>query len=309
MTALIAILFVVAAMIGLFSTAGFCGLCHEMDYDIDALSKSAHAQLTCYACHQRLSVPNLIFHKILAMKELYYHFTNSYEKPINAHSHYAEEGEVPNDNCNFCHSILTRKVTASEGVIINHEVHLKKGINCIMCHNRVAHPNMEEYKTEYEDWMKMDGCVRCHKQEENSPAPGACKACHPKGFELKPENHFAKGFMPSGHWKLKEEDPKYCEMCHNEKVFCYNCHGMEMPHPGDWKKTHRTIGKKKPGSCKLCHKGKNFCNNCHHGADYGSPAEWIKKHQLIVKKKGAQPCFQCHEETFCSFCHVRGIKR
>lgn len=307
LTALIAILFVAAAMIGLFSTTGFCGLCHEMSPDINSLGKSSHAQLTCYACHQQLSVPNLLFHKVLAMKELYLHFTNSFEKPINAESLYAEEGKVSNDNCNFCHSILTRKVTPSEGVIINHEVHLKKGILCVKCHNRVAHPDTEA-GMKYEDWMKMDGCVRCHKQKENSPAPGACKTCHPKNFQLKPGNHLAAGFMPSGHWKLRKEKPKYCEMCHNQKVFCFNCHGMEMPHPANWKKAHRTIGKQKPGSCTLCHKGGNFCSGCHHGITYNDPPRWIREHKIKVKKTGAQPCFQCHQETFCSHCHVRGSK-
>jgi len=319
MTALVAILFVAAAAIGIFSTSQFCGICHEMSGDIASLGESAHAKLTCYACHQSLSVPNLLLHKVLAMKEVYYHFTD-FEKPINGHSHVATSGGITNDNCEFCHSILTRKVTPSHGVLIDHKVHLDKGVQCIYCHNRVAHPNGEALGAEYEDFMTMEGCARCHKQEESSKAPGRCSACHPKGFELKPENHFAKGFFvrdargqvvsAKGHAELKKEDPKYCEMCHNERRFCDDCHGMEMPHPANWTKVHNKLGKSKPKSCAMCHKGgETFCNKCHHGAVYKSKTQWIADHQFTVKKKGAVDCFRCHEETFCSHCHVRGIKR
>jgi len=91
-------------------------------------------------------------------------------------------------------------VTTGPGIIIDHDAHMKKNISCTLCHNRVAHPGYGEY----EDFMTMEACFRCHVQEPdgkkehvpeelaatyNFKAPGKCEACHPKDFQLKPADH------------------------------------------------------------------------------------------------------------------------
>ena len=40
--------------------------------------------------------------------------------------------------CTQCHSD-NRVVTPSPGIIIDHEVHAEKNVNCTICHNRIAH--------------------------------------------------------------------------------------------------------------------------------------------------------------------------
>lgn len=182
-------------------------------------------------------------------------------------------------------------------------------------------------------------------------APGACSACHPPGMELKPESHFEEGFFPEGHAKLasietsrartaeraagaeeqaaaaerqhgaEEEEsigpslPKVqtineCYTCHSEK-FCVDCHGIEMPHPEDFKETHGDAGKKDPKVCANCHGDINvFCDECHHGTSLGVPynagTDWRTKHPETVASVGASVCFECHNPTYCANCHVNG---
>lgn len=202
----------------------------------------------------------------------------------------------------------------------------------------------------HQDFMTMTGCFRCHALKGGS-APGTCSACHPPSFNLKPANHsepeFYQRFGSSkGHAKLaledearmaalkaaeasaaaagikevategpamtKPSDVSYCGTCHDKTTFCTGCHGVEMPHPKDFLKTHGPLGKSMPAVCGNCHaksqesaNNLSFCNACHHkGSDPNRP--WLDQHWQVVRANGANDCFQCHNPTFCSDCHVRG---
>ncbi len=104
-----------------------------------------------------------------------------------------------------------------------------------------------------------------------------------------------------------------CSTCHAER-FCTDCHGLPMPHPGDFKTGHGKAGKKNPQSCALCHGDPEvFCDECHHGTSMGVPydasqAPWQQFHPEVVRALGANRCFECHDPTFCALCHVRVIR-
>lgn len=317
--------FVLVAL-GVTSTYWFCANgCHKVQDDtITAYNASSHNKISCMACHMPVNSDPITFvlHKAKALGELYKTVTNTYELPLNPESEVAEEMEPR--QCTQCHGD-NRPITPSVGIIINHKVHADNDVTCTMCHNRVAHPEDFELKLagnkKHEDFMKMEACFRCHGFEKDSKAPGACDRCHPKNFELKPENHFEKGFYTkggdsSGHAKLKKDEPDYCKMCHVESKFCVDCHGIVMPHPADFQKNHGEVGKKSPAVCANCHAkgganmqgGLEFCNSCHH--KQGDPTKpWIPQHFKVVAKTGAQPCFDCHKSTFCAECHVRSATK
>jgi hypothetical protein len=198
-------------------------------------------------------------------------------------------------------------------------------VQCTICHNRTAH--VEDFKptlvnpksghpnTKHEDFMEMTACFRCHSQGETPEgglkAPGACIACHPPEFELKPASHSEAGFYPEGHAQLASAEtsrsraasataagdeaqaeaaerkydseeplgPKLppvatineCNTCHTEK-FCSDCHGLPMPHPEDFLKNHGTLGKKDAKVCETCHGDASVsCDACHHGTSIGLP--------------------------------------
>ncbi|MDF1543030.1 MAG: NapC/NirT family cytochrome c [Anaerosomatales bacterium] len=176
-------------------------------------------------------------------------------------------------------------------------------------------------------------------------APAECEACHTPDFELMPANHSEPGFYEpygesGGHAAMANEDfaaytaaradleephtdapmyeqlqhlppvaaVGYCQTCHNERVFCDGCHGVQMPHPEGFAKEHGEDGRTRPEVCENCHAsapGSDFCNDCHHeGADPNRA--WIPQHMEPVREGGAQQCFDCHNPTYCAECHVRG---
>ena len=101
-----------------------------------------------------------------------------------------------------------------------------------------------------------------------------------------------------------------CSTCHTRQ-FCTDCHGLPMPHPPTFSKTHGAVGKKNPRVCVKCHgSAATFCNECHHGTSMGLPYDrttpWRKGHPAAVKNVGASACFACHNPTYCANCHVKG---
>ena len=209
----------------------------------------------------------------------------------------------------------------------------------------LSNPNKGPKSVKHANYMTMTACFRCHTLTDKAPvggikAPGKCATCHPADFELKPPSHTEANFFPKGHAELAVEAAKeasaglaaqtggesttealalvsvesvnYCSTCHDLNTFCNDCHGLEMPHPADFVKTHGALGKKEPKVCANCHATpgvKNastteFCNACHHPE--GDPKKpWLPQHFVVVKSQGAEACFQCHEPTYCAKCHVR----
>jgi nitrate/TMAO reductase-like tetraheme cytochrome c subunit len=336
--AVMALLFV--AVIGIGATSGywFCAnVCHQvMDDSIGAYNASTHAQISCVACHIPVDADPVTFliHKVEAgVDGAYKVVTNTYELPINPESEIAMDPVVmPEAQCTQCHS-ANRPVSPSRGIIIDHQVHAKNDITCTTCHNRIAHnetgytPKLKG-SAKHEDFMKMDGCFRCHGLLPTAKAPGACSVCHPTGFELKPSNHAEAGFYThfgdsKGHAALAAASAKaakergaesdYCDMCHVRADFCDKCHGVPMPHPAGFAKGHGKAGKASPAVCANCHaKGKatasgtEFCNSCHH--KQGDPTKpWIPQHFKVVAESGAEQCFVCHNPAYCAHCHVNVI--
>ena len=359
---------VVIVSLGITSTRWFCSeACHKVQDDaIIAYQRSTHAEIRCMACHMPVGTNPLAFllHKAENLGELPPTITNTYELPINPESELALT--MPSKQCTQCHDPEKRVTTPSAGVLMDHAPHAEKGVDCTICHNRIAHN--EDFKLtlsnpdgtpshKHEQFMTMTACFRCHSQGETPEgglkAPGACSACHPPEFQLKPASHLEPGFYPEGHAKLASIETSRsraasasaavrgaegeqataeqrqqeatetlgpglvdvktineCYTCHSEK-FCSDCHGLPMPHPEGFRKTHGVLGKKNPKSCEMCHgDARYFCDACHHGTSlnvpYDAGTKWGTEHPATVQKVGASACFDCHNPTYCANCHVNG---
>ncbi|MDH4140560.1 MAG: NapC/NirT family cytochrome c, partial [Coriobacteriia bacterium] len=206
--ALVAVLLIIVAL-GVTSTYWFCANgCHKVQDDsIEAYNRSSHAEVSCMACHMPPNADPVTFllHKAEALGELYLTVTNRYELPLNPGSELAIE--MDSGHCTQCHG-PNRPYTPGEGIIIDHAIHTEEDVACPICHNRVAHPEDFELKLKdpttgepnrkHDDFMTMTACFRCHSQEDDGRAPGACEACHPADFELKPANHLEAGFYAKG---------------------------------------------------------------------------------------------------------------
>jgi hypothetical protein len=337
--------------LGVTSTYWFCAEgCHKVQDDtIIAFDGSSHAEVNCMACHMPVGANPAVFmlHKMEALGELYLTVTNQFELPLNPHNHVATE--MPSDQCTQCHG-PNREYTYANGILMNHDVHAEKEVDCTICHNRVAHPEDFELtlagNTKHADWMEMTACFRCHSQEPDAEAPGACEACHPTDFDLVPAFHKEEGFFPEGHGDLAQEEAtkvaeakaeagmseettgeaeaegegeeelppvetiNRCYTCHSQQ-YCVDCHGVPMPHPANFVEGHGEYGEENAQKCTVCHgDADTFCNECHHGReldfDYTPGQPWIPQHYRAVEQNGASACFECHDPTYCARCHVRG---
>jgi nitrate/TMAO reductase-like tetraheme cytochrome c subunit len=230
------------------SQPGFCQSCHEMKDDYRAWQASAHKDVNCASCHIEPGAGNFLRHKIAALKEVAAHITNDYDAPINISSMLSEE--LPPARCIQCHKSPGKK--SNGRVIFDHNKHKKAGFNCAYCHNRIAHPGLNDYTSR----ISMNLCVDCHKKQGG---PFTCDTCHPAGFRLAPTSH-TKETWAKGHGK---GDLSGCSNCHfNTDDFCKDCHGLSMPHPASWIGTHGE-NEYLLNLCKNCHDKKTFCTRCH----------------------------------------------
>jgi hypothetical protein len=94
---------------------------------------------------------------------------------------------------------------------------------------------------------------------------------------------------------------KTCAGCHNVYVWCEQCHGVQMPHPAGWQKTHGTVARPQLETCRTCHQP-DFCLQCH-PVQMPHPSNWTANHGADVQAKGSSVCQSCHKPDFCSSCH------
>lgn len=259
------LLFFMSAALPLASNPTFCGVaCHSQNPEYQTWKKSAHSKVTCYACHVNISYAHLAKEKFIAGPlGIFSEITGRYEKPINAESHYSQES-VPKERCERCHANENRKFTFTRGIYMNHEAHNEAGINCTVCHNRIAHKGAEEYeplkswpetkeaakkegeeKFEYKNFLTMkQGCFRCHsgspenrdeetlkKIQNGKKPPTACTTCHTKDFDL-PVGHGSSSWRTE-HESVAKQNFAYCFKCHDAgakfdnhgRPWCTLCHG------------------------------------------------------------------------------------
>jgi hypothetical protein len=188
---------------------------------------------------------------------------------------------------------------------------------CSNCH----HTNSSTWKP----WAQVHGGVVNEQGAEDclEPCHGEkqfCVDCHtaenavPASHRVNDWTRRAAVDTPAKHPAAYEGNAESCTYCHgdggpNDNAFCSGCHGVEMPHPADFKDTHGpgiSDGSVNRGTCTNCHQ-QVFCDNCHHEGSTGAQP-WQQEHPAVVKENGAEPCFECHEPTYCAECHV-GLSR
>jgi len=325
----VALLMIVAVMIpvlGITSTRWFCSEgCHKVQDDtITAYQHSSHSEVSCMACHMPVNANPVVFllHKAEALGELYMTVTNKFELPLNGESEVALT--MKSVQCTQCHDEAKRKVTPAAGLKIDHAKHAEKGVNCTICHNRIAHredfeptlidPKTKQKNHKHEDFMSMTACFRCHSQDaaaagaEAKPT-GACDACHTEGFELKPPSHLKPGFFPKGHGKLgAEEESRTLEAGAYSWLNGTDASGTAAAATQGEKKANETLGESLPkvetiNECSTCHQ-KKFCIDCHGGIAMPHPVGWAEKHGKLGKQF-PKSCEKCHGKgtAACDSCH------
>jgi nitrate/TMAO reductase-like tetraheme cytochrome c subunit len=165
----------VGGAIAYTSTQSFCSVCHEMAAEHVTTQAGAHSEIQCTQCHIEPGAVNLVVHKVMSLKEVYYHIIGPPD-PI------VQTVGVLDENCKQCHS-KNRLVSATGDLIVNHDGHIDEGIPCISCHAGVAHAKVVERgindSTTYDAWTK-DNAKKLMGKQYMSPNMGTCIDCHDK---------------------------------------------------------------------------------------------------------------------------------
>ncbi|MEN6430163.1 MAG: NapC/NirT family cytochrome c [Coriobacteriales bacterium] len=251
-----------------------------------------------------------------------------------------EENEI---NCTACHNRVAHNESGDwEPVLFNpndgpksvkHQNYMSMTA-CFRCHTLTAEAP--------EGGIKAPGtCAACHPADfDLKPANHDAKDFYPKGHAklatakidrstgkpvLGEESEEATEAEEAEEAEAEEEAEglhlvavdkvDYGSTCHVVDKFCADCHGMEMPHPAEFKeKTHPELAKTKLDKCDMCHQVKKngylFCNNCHHGTKsnwkYDPKVKWQTQHAKAVTTNGVAGCLgTCHEQKFCVDCHTK----
>lgn len=263
--------FVIVALGGT-STYWFCAeVCHKVQDDtINSYKASAHAEISCMACHEPVNADTVtfLFAKVKSGLEVIPTVGNTFHLPLNKGSALAlNEHHMGSAQCTQCHS-TSRKITPSEGIKVNHEIHEEAGVWCTVCHNRTAHNEVDappvlvdpygKKNTAHPDFMKMNACFRCHDLENKvkmegehaKAAPGTCSTCHPAGFELVPESHEAADWALGAHGEIvRELDKEYGKMLAEQE---------ELEREGVEGYLAAPVNE-----CETCHVPAKFCDPCH----------------------------------------------
>lgn len=119
----------------------------------------------------------------------------------------------------------------------------------------------------YSDRSKVNpmGCHLCHNSPKPIlPAPNECALCHPSG-PPKPKSHRADWL--SKHQIYAKQNPEDCQQCHNNAMFCIDCHRrrdtvQQKMHRRNFRLFHSIEARANPRKCDACH-SVNYCQTCH----------------------------------------------
>lgn len=301
------------------SRSEFCSSCHNMKPEFNTWALSSHSQIECVDCHIPPGTVNFLKQKMKGLHQVYLTITDTYSGPI------IMPTPIPNSVCEKCHNMNKREVSPTGDLIIPHDTHNKKGINCTKCHSGIAHAKISErkatFKSDYQKWNSdvgkfimsdrqyirpdMETCMKCHELRN---APLECKACHKT--EMVPENHKMNNFRDGEHGKLAEQNIKECSSCHEYMT--------KQPYEGlsEQPKYMQYVTKKDPPasvSASSYAKTNTFCKNCH-GVRPSSHLDnlFISNHGLLAEKDKKR-CMACHDnnsqgglkvtQVACGSCH------
>ncbi len=282
----VVVLLVVAAAAGSSSRA--CGSCHAMSAYADALVGSPHEDVNCYACHLSEGAWGWPAFKTLEIGVMYPSalFEGAPSGPVL---------ETSRDACLDCHDSVLETVTNSNGLRIVHYA-CAVGQTCDGCHATVAHGDVSRWPRE----PVMEECIACHL---SSGAVNECDSCHLGKNETE---RLAVGPWQVTHgitWRDMHGmgSISYCGTCHPDD-YCVKCHGLKLPHPADFGRTHGGQALQPEASCDLCHDVQVVCEGCH-GLPMPHPESFLSEHSSVAESIDDETCATCHRSEGCMRCH------
>jgi nitrate/TMAO reductase-like tetraheme cytochrome c subunit len=282
----LAVMLVVVAVGLSVAYTNSCSACHLIDPEVATYQKTAHyrAGVACQQCHTKPGVFNYLIKNLQGATNVILYVSNSYERPLTT--------AVGTTNCVQCHpKAQLERDQVFNNIRVNHTGLREAGYQCITCHADISHPGTQ-LEVARVSQNKMPICARCH---DGVQLPDDCNICHVGGAPPEEINVPIEGSVT----------PTQCQGCHRGQVVCAECHhGLAMPHPAGWMKTHGGVVVDRGKSiCVSCHlkEDPTFCIDCH-GLRMPHPASWLSNHGPLGQAQ-PQKCVKCHGRDSCIKCH------
>lgn len=277
-------------VLGAGSTNAACTACHRQASA--STVPSAHRRASCYACHLADGAwtwPGFKAREVLVM----------YPKALAGKKPSLASEPVSRRACLRCHEEVLRRLSESGGIRISH-VDCAQEQSCGTCHASAAHGSSLRWAQQ----PVMEDCVACHRQ---AGAPVACDACHSEKGE---RERLAKGPWQVTHGPGWERTHgmgtlEWCATCH-PTGYCVQCHGVDLPHPADFGRTHGALAKQRDAKCSSCHDQGGLCDSCH-GVQMPHPKGFLAAHPAQVSSSSDARCLSCHIKRDCDACHTKHI--
>ncbi|MBT2657282.1 NapC/NirT family cytochrome c [Bacillus sp. ISL-18] len=304
LTLLFLVLLSFAGFFGLETTSSskVCTSCHEMKPEYYTWKASTHSEVACTSCHKDAVYKDLAKDKAQKLvAQLKKQSKGTSAAPIRM------PGEIPNIACESCHNVFTREVTPSGDIIIPHDKHENKGVECVQCHSGVAHGKVADrkmtYTTDLDRWDSqvgteamsdikfirpdMDTCIECHKARKVTTE---CSACHKTG--MVPKSHKKANFATKTHGLQAATNLQKCNQCHKD-MSTVPIEGYEDV-PAVTKYLHKDSGTIQKLKNQYDYAKENtFCKDCHSKRPASHSSSWMKDHGSEASKN-KQECLACH---------------
>ncbi|MDP2234696.1 MAG: hypothetical protein Q8K89_13745 [Actinomycetota bacterium] len=261
-----------------------CDSCHAMTPYVTAAQDSAHSGTNCRACHTGTGPVAALVNAPRAWGWISSAVLGREARPV----------AISDAPCRDCHNAVLDSTVESRGIRVRHSDF--EASSCYSCHPGIGHPISDRHYI----GVQMADCTSCHRTSavriescdlchvsRSTRATGASswRAAHGQGWE-----------KAHGMGNLTG-----CTDCHAPS-YCASCHGLAMPHPAQWPRSHGESAKENGASCPSCHEA-TWCESCH-GVAMPHPAEFLASHPTQVENDGAEICHRCHSVQVCERCHI-----
>ncbi len=278
-------------MLGGTSTRAACVACHASSVPREGVA-AAHARLSCYRCHLAegaWSWPAFKARELLVM----------YPRALQGARALRDTDPVSDRACRSCHGRVMDGVVESVGIRIAH-ASCAVGRTCGSCHGVSAHGTALRWARQ----AIMEECVACHR---TSGASTSCDGCHVERSERRR--------LEKGPWQITHGPTwskthgmgtlEWCATCH-PRGYCVRCHGVDLPHPADFGRTHGALARSADARCETCHDRRALCDACH-GIEMPHPGGFLARHSKEASTASDPRCLACHIAKDCTACHVKHI--
>lgn len=269
-----------------------CASCHTEQKSI--AQNSFHSDLSCEQCHvsgswtKRVGMRSTVMYQmVLPLGEL---DQSMVEK-------------VSTETCLECHEDSNNSgAITHRGIKINHTECISN-LECSTCHTGMGHQGETMARSGY----TMNSCLRCHAKAGVSATGGCVTCHDGESAKNRNKKITSFSVTHSANWKQTHGmgDPATCTSCHNSSD-CARCHGAGVPHQRGFFSQHSGYAQEKSAKCEMCHDDKKFCFDCH-GTEIPHPETFLAEHSQIVNEGTDEKCYNCHKQTDCTACHSAHI--